>query len=779
MTSQNSHRDLQQKIQDLEQRLLEKDNTIRKLRGHLDFQDVVLDNLPVGILVAAFETGIIEYINPTASLFLALAQEDILGKTCREINYPITQHDDTACDPAEKNSRTDCEILCGDGVRRHIQKSVVRVNTSAGGKILVFFHDITAGKQTEHRLRESEERTRATFNAITDSVFLHPLLEEGFAPFEDVNDTAISRYGYTREEFLRLKASEITSLTDAEQHAGRNHRKKLFEKKRLVVESTHITKSGDTFPVEINSGIIELGGKPMILAVARDISERKQAAEALHASHKRLLTILNSIDASIYVADMDSNEILFMNRNMIEVFGGDYTGGYCWEVFSRRSGPCDDCPNRKLVDADKEPTGVYSWQGKSHMNGRWYLNNDRAIEWIDRRIVKIRIATDITQLKHIEKQLEQSQRFKAIGTLAGGCAHDFNNLLMGIQGRLSLMEMDLEAGHPFHEHIEAAEEHIVSASDLTKQLLGLARGGTYEIKPTDLNHLAKNSLKMFSRTHKEISIHTTLQQPPPIVDVDSRQIEQVLLNLYINSWQAMTSGGKLSLQTDHVVLGGIEAESHQIQAGVYATVSVTDNGIGMDEATRKRIFDPFFTTKAKQRGTGLGLASAYGIIRNHSGTITVSSAPGEGATFTIFLPLSAEKNANHNTPVNKSAPAGSETILIIDDEQMILGVGKSMLNRLGYRAIAGLGGQEGIRLFQEYSDAIDLVLLDLIMPGTDGSEVFDAIRAINQDMPVILSSGYSLNQQANRLMEMGCNGFLQKPFKMRELSQKIRDVLEK
>ena len=240
----------------------------------------------------------------------------------------------------------------------------------------------------------------------------------------------------------------------------------------------------------------------------------------------------------------------------------------------------------------------------------------------------------------LEDQLRQAQKMKAIGTLAGGIAHDFNNLLMAIQGRASLVLIDLEPFHPLREHLEAIEESVRSAAHLTRQLLGFTRGGKYEVKPVDINELVTTSSTMFGRTCKEIQIYTRAQWAPMVVDADRRQIEQVLLNMFVNAWQAMPDGGKLYLETSIAHLDEAACSPHQVEPGRYVKIAVTDTGIGMDESTRQQIFDPFFTTKEKGHGIGLGLSSAYGIIKNHGGIITVSSEVGQGTTFNILLPVS-------------------------------------------------------------------------------------------------------------------------------------------
>ena len=387
------------------------------------------------------------------------------------------------------------------------------------------------------------------------------------------------------------------------------------------------------------------------------------------------------------------------------------------------------------------------------------------------------IYEDITERSRLEQMLQQSQKFEAIGTLAGGIAHDFNNLLMGIQGRASLMSIDLEPSHPHSEHINAIEDCIRSAADLTNQLLGFARGGKYEVRPIDINELLLESAAMFGRTKKEIRIHTKLQNPPPVVAADKRQIEQVLLNLYVNAWQAMPDDGDLYLETRIVILDDAYCKPYQTKPGQYAKVSVTDTGIGMDESTLQLIFDPFFTTKEKGRGTGLGLASAYGIIKNHAGIITVNSQVGQGTTFNIYLPIS-DKAVYRDVPVETELVTGVATVLLVDDEEMIIDAGKAMLEKLGYRVIVAKDGAQAVDTVKMKGDEIDLVIIDLVMPGMDGGKAFDLIRKLQPAIPVILISGYALSGQANDIMQRGCNGFIQKPFNISKLSQKVRKILD-
>jgi two-component system cell cycle sensor histidine kinase/response regulator CckA len=586
-------------------------------------------------------------------------------------------------------------------------------------------------------------------------------------------------------EIMGLESEQLYGKTVQElwpdEHAKIYHQKdlELLENPQQQVYEFEVRdKHGRIRPVIYYKNVFrdEKGAAAGIVGGFVDISDRVRSEKILRASHNRLITVFDSIDATVYVADINTHEILFMNRHMIETFGGDLTGKICWEVFRREPSPCPNCTTEQLLGDNGQPTGVVVWQGKNPVTGRWYINYDRAIEWIDGRMVRLQIATDITEYKKMEDALQKAQKMEAVGTLASGIAHDFNNLLMGIQGRTSLLSVDLDPGHPHAEHTAAINEYIRSAVNLTNQLLGLVRGGKYEVKPVDINALIESTAEMFGRTRKQIRIRIKTAPARLVVNADKRQIEQVLLNIYVNASQAMPNGGDLYLETSSVAIDADKGSLHQVPPGRYVKISLTDTGIGMSEEIRQKVFDPFFTTKEKGRGTGLGLASAYGIIRNHGGMITVYSEVDQGSTFNIYLPSCQEDLLPEAQPAGDLV-GGTETILLVDDEAMIVEVGKSMLERLGYRVFTADSGKSAIASVSEMGHDLHLVILDLIMPEVDGGSTFDRIREINPTVPVILSSGYSVNGQATEIMKRGCNGFLQKPFSILELDKKIREIL--
>jgi PAS domain S-box-containing protein len=386
------------------------------------------------------------------------------------------------------------------------------------------------------------------------------------------------------------------------------------------------------------------------------------------------------------------------------------------------------------------------------------------------------ILNDLSERKRMEAQFLQAQKMEAIGTLAGGIAHDFNNLLMVVQGNASLMLLNVDPSHPHHEMLMSIVKQVQSGSKLTNQLLGYARKGRYEVKPIQVNQLVEETSKAFGRTRKEITIHRELANDLFPIEGDLGQIEQVLMNLFVNAADAMPQGGDIFLKTINIPDGDIRGKLYNPKPGDYVSLTVTDTGMGMDAKTLGRIFEPFFTTKELGRGTGLGLASVYGIIKGHGGYVDVESEEGRGTTFKIYLPAS-NREIQKTIEVPDHIIKGTGTILLVDDEEMVLEVGERFLKVMGYQVLTAREGREAIEVYKKHRDTIDLVLLDIIMPNMKGGEVFDQLKEINPEVKVLLSSGYSIDGEASQILERGCSGFIQKPFDMNQLSQSIRAML--
>jgi PAS domain S-box-containing protein len=509
------------------------------------------------------------------------------------------------------------------------------------------------------------------------------------------------------------------------------------------------------------------------------IAERERSEQALRVSEEKYRALVENANDAIFV--IQGGRVVFPNPKAVAlsreleidihrepffdyIHPDDRTRVLSWYRSRMKDGDVPSACLFKLLNARQQEL--------------WVELNAVLINW-EGKIAALNFMRDVTDQKTLELQFQQTQRLESVGTLAGGIAHDFNNLLMGIQGNISVMLIDLKPDNPYYESIKSIERCVKSGAHLTKQLLGFARGGKYVVKPTQLNEILTRTADIFGRTRKEIQIHHRYRRDLWLVNVDVSQVEQVLLNLYVNAWQAMPGGGHLYLDTDNVVLDRdyVKSKPFSVKPGKYVKISVTDTGGGMDAATQRRIFEPFFTTKEIGKGTGLGLASAYGIVKNHGGIINCYSEVGEGTTFSIYLPAYARAEVEEALPPEESLQ-GSETVLVVDDDKLIVSVAKRMMESLGYTVLLAGSGEEALKIFKQRQKQIDLVILDMIMPHLGGSEVYDRLKSINPDIKVLLSSGYSLTGQAEEILARGCNGFIQKPFNTVELSRKIREVLD-
>jgi PAS domain S-box-containing protein len=517
-------------------------------------------------------------------------------------------------------------------------------------------------------------------------------------------------------------------------------------------------------------------------------NKRRLADEALRDSEEKYRNILESIEEGYFEIDLESN-LTFFNDPLCKILGysRDEMEGMNTQVFTTQHTAKKIDRIYEHMKTTAEPVNVTDYAA-IRKNGRHLalelsaslLKNSEGEHIGFRGVLR-----DVSERKRaeeekrkLETQLQQAQKMESIGTLAGGIAHDFNNILMGIQGNASLMLLKIENSHPNFEKAKNIERYVQNGTELTKQLLGFARRGKYHVVATDLNEAIEKSSTLFGRTKKEIQIHTRFEDDIWTVEVDRGQIDQALLNLYVNAGQAMPEGGELYLQTENVVLDHTYVKPYKVESGNYVKISVADTGVGIDKEDQKRIFEPFFTTKEMGRGTGLGLASVYGIIKNHGGYINVYSEKNQGTTFTIYLPASEAEVIQEKESI-VSIMRGTGTILLIDDEEMIISVGQELLTELGYKVLIAQSGLEAIEIYRQKYQDIDLVIMDMIMPGMGGGEAYDRLKEINPGVKVLLSSGYSINGQATKILKRGCDGFIQKPFNMKQLSDRVHHIIGK
>lgn len=607
--------------------------------------------------------------------------------------------------------------------------------------------------------------------------------------FTDVNESFVHTLGYSREEIIGRTGIELNLFINSEVVGSIISKLELGQPANGIELSVRC-KNGNIVEGVFSAEKIESQGEQYLLTVMIDQTDKIKATEDLKVSENRWRFALESAGEGIWDWDYKENTVYYSTlwKSMLGYDENDIGNGI------------EEWSNHIHHDDKKEALNKL----EPFINGddTLYRNEYRAIckdgsyKWVlakgkviqrDENGVPLRIIgtqTDLTEKKKDEAQrqkleslLKQSDKMEAIGTLAGGIAHDFNNILMGIQGYISLMLIDLSPETSNYERLKLVEDQVMSGSQLTSQLLGFARGGQYEVKPIDINSVIKKTASMFGRTKQQVSIFYRLDDNLMAVEADWGQLEQVLINMYVNACQAMTINGELTLETENVILPNHLVTS-DLKAGNYVKIKITDNGKGMDEQTKLRIFDPFFTTKGIGKGTGLGLAMVYGIIKSHRGLIDVDSTVGEGTSFTIYLPASDKKVIKEiEVPAGKIL-TGTEGVLIVDDQRMVLEAVSELLRILGYKIFAAGSGQEAVAVYMEKHREIDLIILDMIMPGISGIGTFDMLREFDPSVKILLSSGYSLNGEATNIMRKGCNGFIQKPFKLEGLSKKIRMVLD-
>ena len=643
-------------------------------------------------------------------------------------------------------------------------------------------------REIEQR-RQSQKLFETLFNASPFGAYII----QG-EKFQFVSPEFLRITGYTENELLNMESLSLVHPKDrgmVRENAVRMLKGELLK----PFEFRAIAKDGEIGWISQKIVSIQHNGSRAAFGYYMDITDRRVAEEALKENEEKFRvlyeeskraegvyrSLINSSADAIAIYDLEGKPN-YINPSFTEMFG--------WTLSEVKGRRIPFVPESEM-EATAAGINHVVKEGKPSQGfetKRLTKNGDLIDISISASLYDdhggkpagmLVILRDISDTKRLQTQLHQAQKMEAIGTLAGGIAHDFNNLLMGIQGNASLMLLETDPETARYDRLKNIERQVEMGSKLTSQLLGYARKGRYEVKPTNLNKLIEGLSETFGRTRKEIVIHKDLADNLSPVEVDEGQIEQVLLNLFVNASDAMAGGETLTLKTMNVNSNDMGGDQYKPKQGNYILLSVADTGTGMDKETMDKIFDPFFTTKEMGRGTGLGLASAYGIIKGHSGYIDVESRKGHGSTFKIYLPASTSEVRDQRPEVSEDVRHGDGTILLVDDEEIVLSVGQELLEALGYEVLTARGGREAIEKFKDKKDQISLIILDMIMPDMGGGETYDILKEIDKDISVILSSGYSIEGKATDIMNRGCNGFLQKPFKLSQLSQSIKNVLEK
>ncbi len=663
--------------------------------------------------------------------------------------------------------------------------------------------DVTRRLQAEEEIRKLneglEQRVVERTRELQESRNLFRTLT-AVAPVGIFRTDAAGNCVYVNERWCEI-AGITKEQARGEGWAGAIHPE---DRKRVLEEWYQAAKDGSRFRSEYRFGrsdsevrwvfgqaAIERGKKGEVtgyVGTVTDITERHQAEEALRESEERFREMAENIREVFWISNVGTTEILYISPAYEEIWGRTRAS-----LFKNPSSFLDAIhpEDREAIRAgvERQARGNYESSGSEYR----IIRPDGSIRWIRAHPFPVRnergeiyriagIAEDITENKLAEEQLRQAQKMEAIGQLAGGVAHDFNNLLMLIGGYSELMTAQLREDDPLRNNLVEIQKATGRATSLTKQLLAFSRKQVLKPEVLDLNHVVAETEQMLGRLIRE-NIELTINVAPNLgrVRADRVQIEQVVMNLAINARDAMPKGGKLTVETSNIQLSESYRDRHgMVEAGSYVMLAVSDNGEGMDERTKARVFDPFFTTKEKGRGTGLGLSTVYGIVKQSGGYIWVYSEPGQGTTFKIYLPRVPEEV--ESVPVERQAGGealrGSETILLVDDDEAVRRLSRDFLEREGYRVIEARNGQEALWGSEHHAGVIHLMMTDVVMPGMSGQELAEKLGSSRPELKVLYMSGYTDAAIVHHGVLDEGKAFLQKPFALQVLAEKLRAVLD-
>jgi PAS domain S-box-containing protein len=652
--------------------------------------------------------------------------------------------------------------------------------------LVVYFRDINARKQVELHLRESEERYRILSESSFEGVVLHRQGEVIMA-----NQSLARMLGYDKaEDLIGVKlAQHLTpeALTDAQAYLPQSDTSDH-------VEGRMIRKDGTTFLTEGRSKEVEYRGQPARVGVIKDISERKLSEQQFKESEARFRMLSEAIFEGVLVHDnrviVEANQLaaeMLGYSSPAELHGTEIEHYLTPETLAELQ--------RRIAEGSEE---IYEGMAVRRDGSVFPVEaHAKAAEYNGQR-VRIKVLKDITERKQAEEtlrktqaQLIQAQKMESIGRLAGGIAHDFNNILTAISGYTELILMSLDEQEPLYGDVMEIQKATERATNLTRQLLIFSRQQITQPRRLNLNNIVTELDKMLRRLiGEDIDLKSLLEPDLEEILVDPAQIEQVIVNLAVNARDAMPEGGKLTIETANVVLDESYRAAHypHVKTGAYVMLAVSDTGHGMDRATQEKIFEPFFTTKEAGKGTGLGLATVYGIVQNSEGHIMVYSEPGLGTSFKIYFPILKKALPMLGQPIlttaiNIAAPdlvlsgGQGQTVLVIEDDNLVRELIERVLREVGYKVLSAADGQEALELVERYGTGIDLVLTDIVMPRMGGAELIRRLKRDWPDLRLVCMSGYTERASQQHAILQQCDYFLQKPFTPSALLNQLKKAL--
>ncbi len=543
-----------------------------------------------------------------------------------------------------------------------------------------------------------------------------------------------------------------------------------------------IKKSGEIGWCEVYSTLIQYKGKPAVMGNMIEITDRKLMEEKLRQSEQRFRSLAENAPDIIYGLDLWGNYV-YVSPAWKEILGhepGEVVGKNFVDFVEAEDRDMLRSHFRRIRNNKETLRGVTATLVAQDGSARLFdLSGGPNFDSSGNVTGVVGLLKDITHHRELELQLQQAQKMEAVGTLAGGIAHDFNNILQAIQGYTDLMLMDKNETDEGYRELQEIKRSARRGSELTRQLLTFSRKVESNLRPLDLNQQIDQISGLLSRTlPKMVIVEKYLSENLKVINGDPSQIEQIILNIAINARDAMPKGGKLIIETSNVTFSEEFCKRRpDFRPGDYVCLSISDTGHGMDQDTLQHIFEPFYTTKEVGKGTGLGLAMTYGIVKNHGGYIVCKSEPGKGTTFKIYFPALELDTQEPLQQFEETAVGGNETILVVDDESFVRDLAGQALSRFGYKVVTASSGEKALEIYKNRHKEIDLIILDLIMPGMGGPQCFEELLKINPNSKVLIASGYSHNGPSSYALSKRAKGFLNKPYEIKEMVRTVRKVL--
>ncbi len=753
----------------------------------------VFDSNPHAIFVRDRE-GRYLMVNETLAERYGLGPKEFEGRHLRDIVSGMSvdrewrtylQSDQDVIRTGRRISLPDRTLDFPNGERRtvHTIKSPLRDEAGEVVGVVGVTEDITERKRTERELQASQRLLQTVFDSNPHAIYVRD--REG--RYIMVNQTMAERYNMAAEDFVGKHVSEVLSHVQTDWEAFLQTDQYVVNTgKRLTLQNRlHKLKDGSHRIIHAVKSPLrdEAGEVSGVVGVSEDVTERLRTERELQASQRLLQTVFDSISHWIFVKDKESR-YLKVNRAFAESYGllpGDFVGVHTMDI---RTGTEDEL--RRFVETDEQVMKedrplVLSEYAATLPDGGLRISNMTKTPLRDEEgnvAGLVGVAEDVTESKSMQEQLRQSQKMEAMGTLAGGIAHDLNNILQPILGFTGVMLQTTDPKSENHDYLSRVFESAFRAKDLVSQILLFSRPRKSKKEPCDLKSIAVEVARFLrSSLPATIVIRENYEAKLSRVNGDHSQLHQIILNLGINAGQAMPDGGQLELELEDVHLRDLDTVVGNSLSGKYVRLAVSDSGVGMDDKTRARIFDPFFTTRTIGTGSGLGLATVFGIVRNQDGGIVVTSSPGKGSRFEVYLP--AVLRAGRQSTAEDAPPAtGSEHILVVDDEEMICEVARITLESLGYRVTAVRSGTRALELFEMNPRQFDLVITDQIMPELTGDRLAVELKKINPKVPIILCTGFSETISVETAKSVGIGRILLKPLTAEELGREVRLAME-